>query len=316
MDADPRRFPGCRSSAIRCCGGCGCRRTSSRSPPSGTEAVAEAGGVQAEQRRGDLGGGPRLVPERRPPGDAGLRPPQRRGDPRPGDRPRPRQRTAAIPATRSGFSATTETPFCVYSTSKAITAFVVHKLSERGVLVARRSGRRVHPRLRGQRQGRDHDRPRPRPSRRRSEPAPGGARPRVHRRPRAPPRGSLRRQADLRRRQRSAYHAVSGGFILGEVVHSVTGKDIRTVLAEEFLDPLGFRWMNYGVAPDDVGEVAINYITGPRTAPPLSNAADPRARPSARPAGRDDQRPPLPDRHRPGREHGHERRTSSRASSR
>ena len=49
-----------------------------------------------------------------------------------------------------------------------------------------------------------------------------------------------------------AYHAVSGGFILGEVVWRVTGKDIRTVLAEEFLDPLGFRWMNYGVAAEDL----------------------------------------------------------------
>ena len=34
-----------------------------------------------------------------------------------------------------------------------------------------------------------------------------------------------------------AYHAVSGGFILGEIVHAVTGQDIRTVLAEEFLAP-------------------------------------------------------------------------------
>jgi CubicO group peptidase (beta-lactamase class C family) len=68
-----------------------------------------------------------------------------------------------------------------------------------------------------------------------------------------------------------AYHAVSGGFILGEIVHAVTGKDIRHVLAEELLDPLGFRWMNYGVAPEDVDEVALNYVTGPPTAPPLSN---------------------------------------------
>ena len=68
-----------------------------------------------------------------------------------------------------------------------------------------------------------------------------------------------------------AYHAVSGGFILGEVVHAATGKDIRAVLAEEFLDPLGFRWTNYGVAPADTGRVATNYVTGPPTAPPLSN---------------------------------------------
>lgn len=68
-----------------------------------------------------------------------------------------------------------------------------------------------------------------------------------------------------------AYHAVSGGFILGEVIHSATGKSIREVLAEEFLEPLGFRWTNYGVAPEDTDEVALNYMTGPTTLPPLSN---------------------------------------------
>jgi CubicO group peptidase (beta-lactamase class C family) len=68
-----------------------------------------------------------------------------------------------------------------------------------------------------------------------------------------------------------AYHAVSGGFILGEIVHRVTGRDIRSVLASEFLDPLGFRWMNYGVAEADLGEVGLNYVTGPPLLPPLSN---------------------------------------------
>ena len=67
-----------------------------------------------------------------------------------------------------------------------------------------------------------------------------------------------------------AYHAVSGGFILGEVVHRVTGVDIRAVLASEILDPLGFRWTNYGVAADDLDAVALNYVTGPPTAPPFS----------------------------------------------
>jgi CubicO group peptidase (beta-lactamase class C family) len=67
-----------------------------------------------------------------------------------------------------------------------------------------------------------------------------------------------------------AYHAVSGGFILGEVVYRATGKDIRTVLAQELLEPLRFRWNNYGVAPEDIPEVAVNYLTGPPLTPPLS----------------------------------------------
>lgn len=171
----------------------------------------------------------------------------------------------------SKVAATPETPFCVYSTSKAITAFVVHKLCERGVfdlddpiadyipgyerngkdaitighVLAHRAG---VPNLPSSVLDLDNI-----SNRELLADALSGAKP-------SSTAGS-----------RLAYHAVSGGFILGEVVHQVTGKDIRTVLAEEFLDPLGFRWTNYGVAPEDVSTVALNYITGPPTAPPLSN---------------------------------------------
>lgn len=70
--------------------------------------------------------------------------------------------------------------------------------------------------------------------------------------------------------RRLAYHAVTGGFILAEVVRRVTGKDIRAVLRREILEPLGFRWMNYGVARRDVAKVARNYFTGPPPLRPVS----------------------------------------------
>lgn len=73
--------------------------------------------------------------------------------------------------------------------------------------------------------------------------------------------------------KRQAYHAVSGGNVLGEVVREITGKNIREVLAEEILDPLDFRWMNYGVAAEDLDAVALNYPTGPPMLPPLSGFA-------------------------------------------
>jgi CubicO group peptidase (beta-lactamase class C family) len=68
-----------------------------------------------------------------------------------------------------------------------------------------------------------------------------------------------------------AYHAISGGYIIGEIVHRVTGKSIREVLAEEILDPLGFRWTNYGVDAADVEAVATSHYTGAPVLPPLSN---------------------------------------------
>ncbi len=67
-----------------------------------------------------------------------------------------------------------------------------------------------------------------------------------------------------------AYHAFTGGFILGELVRRVTGRDIRTFMHDEICRPLGFRWLNYGVAPADLGQVATSYFTGPPVLPPAS----------------------------------------------
>jgi CubicO group peptidase (beta-lactamase class C family) len=69
---------------------------------------------------------------------------------------------------------------------------------------------------------------------------------------------------------RLAYHAVSGGFILGEVAARVTGKDVRELLRDEILAPLGFRWGNYGVAPEDVDAVGLSRPTGAPALPPVS----------------------------------------------
>jgi len=70
--------------------------------------------------------------------------------------------------------------------------------------------------------------------------------------------------------RRLAYHAISGGFVLGEVVRRATGDDIRTVMRDQIQRPLGFRWMNFGVAPEDVPRVAIDAFTGLPVPPPFS----------------------------------------------
>lgn len=67
-----------------------------------------------------------------------------------------------------------------------------------------------------------------------------------------------------------AYHAVTGGFVLGELVRRVTGRSIREVLDDAVRRPLGLRWLSYGVAPEDVPAVATNYVTGPPVLPPFS----------------------------------------------
>lgn len=70
--------------------------------------------------------------------------------------------------------------------------------------------------------------------------------------------------------RRLAYHAITGGFVLGEIVHRVTGRTIREFFDEQIRRPLGFRWLSYGVAPDEVNAVARNYFTGPPPLPPVS----------------------------------------------
>ena len=164
-----------------------------------------------------------------------------------------------------------DTPFCVYSTSKAITAFVVHKLCERGLL---HTDDPIADYIPGYEKNGKH---------RITVGHVLAHRAAVPNLPRTAldldnlgdrdyMNDILTNASPFAKAGRYlAYHAVSGGFILGEVVHAVTGKDIREVLAEEFLDPLGFRWTNYGVAPEDLDKVAVNYITGAPTAPPLSN---------------------------------------------
>jgi CubicO group peptidase (beta-lactamase class C family) len=165
---------------------------------------------------------------------------------------------------------TPETPACIYSASKAITAMVVHKLDERGQLhigdrvseyipeyaqngkegttiahvLAHRAGVASMPKetIELDRIGDD----------------------------KFILRALCEAKPSIRPGRLLAYHAVSGGFILGEIVHRVTGKNVREVLADEFLDPLDFRWGNYGVDPGDVDEVALSYVTGPPLLPPIS----------------------------------------------
>lgn len=70
--------------------------------------------------------------------------------------------------------------------------------------------------------------------------------------------------------QRLAYHALTGGFVLGAIVEQVMGKGLREVMRDEILAPLKFDAFNFGVPQHRIHEVAINAFTGPPVLPPLS----------------------------------------------
>ena len=167
-------------------------------------------------------------------------------------------------------SVSTETPFDIFSASKAITAMVIHKLDEKRMLhledrvcdflpeFAKHGKERITLRhLLAHKAGI----------------------------PNLPPDAmdldllgqpekvvEIMCDAELRSRPGRvlAYHAVSGGFVLAEVVRRATGSDIRSVLESELIAPLGYRWMRYGVRSEDLPLVARDAVTGPGVPWPIS----------------------------------------------
>ncbi|WP_069160659.1 serine hydrolase [Nocardia altamirensis] len=59
------------------------------------------------------------------------------------------------------------------------------------------------------------------------------------------------------------YHALTSGLIQRLLVQRATGKSMRDHLSEQVLEPLGFRWTNFGVRPEDVDKVVAGVKTGP-----------------------------------------------------
>ena len=167
---------------------------------------------------------------------------------------------------------TTETPFCVYSAAKAVTTTVVHMLVERGSFSL---DDRVCDYLPGYTShGKDRTTLRHVMTHSAGVPFATG------------PRPDLRRMndSDYAREQLALlkplhrpglmhiYHGVTWGPLVREIVSAATGRNIREILATEILEPLGFRWTNYGVAESDVPLVAPSHVTGTPLPAPIDAA--------------------------------------------
>lgn len=166
------------------------------------------------------------------------------------------------PASPDAVLATPDTPFGLFSASKAVTAIVVHRLAERGAL---RLGDRVAEHLPGfERHGKGaitishlltHRAGVPR--------VPGSLEdPEIL----LDPDECVARLCDARPAHAPgrtlAYHALAGGYLLGAIVKRVTGRTVHEVLRAELLDPLGFDLMGYGVPRAREADVAVNWVTG------------------------------------------------------
>lgn len=155
-----------------------------------------------------------------------------------------------------------DTPFCAYSAAKAITSTVVHMLVERGCFSL---DDRVADYLPGYgRHGKGRTTIRQVLTHSAGVPFATGPRPDVHR---VDDSEYTRQQlANLRAIYPPGwahmYHALTWGPLMREIISAASGRQIREILATEILDPLGFRWTNFGVAEGDVPLVAPSHATG------------------------------------------------------
>lgn len=69
---------------------------------------------------------------------------------------------------------------------------------------------------------------------------------------------------------RPAYHALTGGYILGELIQRVTGRPLREYLDTRLRQPLGMRHFTYGLPREHRTQAARNYIAGAPVRFPIS----------------------------------------------
>ena len=166
----------------------------------------------------------------------------------------------------------TDTPFCVYSTAKAITTTVTHMLVERGAFSLED---RVCDYLPGYTShGKDRTTIRHVLTHSAGIPFATGPKPDLKR----------MNDSDYAREMLSAmkpvyrpgrvhiYHGVTWGPLMREIISAATGRSIRDILHDEILAPLKFRWTNYGVAASDVPLVARSHVTGTPLPAPIARA--------------------------------------------
>lgn len=167
---------------------------------------------------------------------------------------------------------TVDTPFCTYSTAKGVAVTVLHRLIERGEISLDARVCDYMPEFTSD--GKDRITVRhvlthsagipintgPKPDLRRSEDSEYTRAMLANIKPVYSP-GRLH-----------FYHALTWGPLVRELVLAATGRSIREITATEILEPLGFRWSNFGVAPQDLGAVGLSYATG-KPAPPAIEAA-------------------------------------------
>lgn len=69
-----------------------------------------------------------------------------------------------------------------------------------------------------------------------------------------------------------AYHAVTGGFIIDELIRVTTGMNAQQYLDKYIRKPMGMKYFRYGLDKKDYQKVAVNYVSGLRNGPLIGGA--------------------------------------------
>lgn len=166
--------------------------------------------------------------------------------------------------------ASPDTPFCLFSASKAVTAMLVHLLAERNQLNLLDPVAHYVPEFAAN--GKEHITVYQVLCHRAGIPMiPGDIPADLIFDERAVQRLIFESKPVHPHGHYYAYHAVTGGYVLGEVIQAVTGRSIREFIAEEVCAPMGMRYFNYGLNPDQIEQVAVNYATGLPVTFPVSS---------------------------------------------
>ena len=168
---------------------------------------------------------------------------------------------------------TPDAPICLFSASKAITALLLHKLVEDGKLslddrvaqhipefAARGKGAVTIRQLMAHRAGI--------PTLPVKHPDPSLLQhwdALVHLLCLAPP--------DDPKFIKQAYHALTVGFIVGELIRRVSGRELREVLRDTLTGPMQLDSMTFGLSPERRALAPLSYGTGPRPVWPVTQYA-------------------------------------------
>jgi CubicO group peptidase (beta-lactamase class C family) len=165
--------------------------------------------------------------------------------------------------------ATADTPICLYSTSKGITALLMHMLAEEGLVNVMDPVAFYAPEF--ARKGKENITIHQILSHR------GGI-------PGLPPDVDIEVLWDedktwellcdaepiMTDGSKLAYHAITGGFVLERVVRKVTGDNINAYIDRKIRQPMGMKYFTYGIEREHLDDLALSYPTGPRPGPLLS----------------------------------------------